>query len=741
MSHATSVNALPADGKPRPGESALRHPRPKGDRVDAGAFAGALWPAHRAARGRCRRGTLRALMKILVLGGGQQGRVIASDLARSLPDARVVVGDLRAPQLPALPNLSWQELDLADPTVLARAMAAHDLNVGALPSRLGFAVLSAAVEARRPLVDVSFCAEDPLTLDAAARAAGVTVVPDAGLAPGLSHLMCGHAVARGPVDELTIYVGGVAQDRSRPYGYVVTWSLEDLLEEYVRPARIVRDGAAVSVPVFSELETLTVDGAGDMEAFLSDGLRTLVDTLPQVPHMEEKTLRWPGHVAAVRPLVERGVFLDEFRARCVEDRPQDLVALVVRVRRGDRTSVMTMTDRADPGHGPDRHGPHHRAHHLGHRAARGARRGEGHRRAPAGARGRRPRGLQLHRARHGRAGGPPALERRVSAAFDLVVVGAGSGGIAGAIRAARHGARVAVCDPGALGGTCVNVGCVPKKAMWLAAELAEAQHLAAEVGFAVTPGALDWGAFITRRERYITNIHASYRRRFDELGITLLPSRATLLDAGTVRAGDHTLRAPRVLLATGAHPRRLGISGQSLGADSDGFFALREAPKRVAIIGGGYIAVELAGVLRALGAEVVLFVRGERLLNAFDADLADALLAAMRRRGIEVILRHELDDVRRAGESLEVHCQSGERVGGFDRVLWAIGRAPNTAGLGLDAAGVALDEQGFVKVDAWQQTSAPGVFAVGDVTSAPALTPGGHRGLAPAHGPPLRGED
>lgn len=311
----------------------------------------------------------------------------------------------------------------------------------------------------------------------------------------------------------------------------------------------------------------------------------------------------------------------------------------------------------------------------------------------------------------------------MSEAFDLVVVGAGSGGIAGAIRAARHGAKVAVCDPGALGGTCVNVGCVPKKAMWLAAELAEAQLLAAEVGFAMTPGALDWGAFVARRERYITNIHASYRRRFDELGITLIPSRATLLDAVTVRAGDHTLRAPRVLLATGAHPRRPEVSGQSLGCDSNGFFALRAAPRRVAIIGGGYIAVELAGVLRALGAEVVLFVRGERLLHAFDADLADALLAAMRRRGVEVILRHELDDVRRDADGLEVHCQSGERVGGFDQVLWAIGRAPNTAGLGLEAAGVALDAAGFVKVDAWQETTAPGVFAVGDVTAAPALTP------------------
>lgn len=290
-------------------------------------------------------------MKILVLGGGQQGRVMASDLARSLPAARVVVGDLRAPRLPDLPNLSWEEMDLSDPSLLVRRMAETDLSVGALPSVLGYSVMEAAVEARRPLVDVSFCAEDPLRLDAAAQAAGIAIVPDAGLAPGLSHLVCGHAASRGPVDALTLYVGGVAQDRDRPYGYVVTWSLPDLLEEYVRPARIVRGGAAVTLPVFSELETLAVDGVGEMEAFLSDGLRTLIDTLPQVANLEEKTLRWPGHVAAVRPLVAAGTFLDTFRARCVVDDPQDLVALVVRVRRGDKTSVMTMTDRADPATG------------------------------------------------------------------------------------------------------------------------------------------------------------------------------------------------------------------------------------------------------------------------------------------------------------------------------------------------------------------------------------------------------
>jgi saccharopine dehydrogenase-like NADP-dependent oxidoreductase len=287
-------------------------------------------------------------MNILVLGGGQQGRVIAGDLARSLPQARVTVADVREPKLAPHSNLSWISADCSDAGALARLMAANDLAVGALPSRFGYATMQAAIEAKRPLVDVSFCSENPLTLDAAARAAGVAILPDCGLAPGLSHLCCGHAATQGAVEELVIYVGGVAQDASRPFGYVVTWSLEDLLEEYLRPARFVRGGRPQSVPVFSELEKLEVDGAGTMEAFLSDGLRTLIDTLPEVPAMSEKTLRWPGHAAAVRPLVEAGTFLETFRAQCLVEEPRDLVAMVVRVRWANgRAARMTLVDRSD----------------------------------------------------------------------------------------------------------------------------------------------------------------------------------------------------------------------------------------------------------------------------------------------------------------------------------------------------------------------------------------------------------
>ncbi len=283
------------------------------------------------------------------MGGGAQGRVIAADLARTLPQARVDVADVREPRLPALPNLRWVQADLGETDEIARRLEGYDLGVGALPSRLGFRAMRAAIAARRSLVDVSFCLEDALTLDADARAAGVAILPDCGLAPGLSNLVVGRGLAtRGTPDQITIMVGGVAQDCSRPYGFVVTWSLEDLYEEYLRPARVVRDGERTTVPVFSGLERVHVDGVGEMEAFYSDGLRSLLQTVPGVRDMGEKTLRWPGHADAVKPLVACSRLVEEFRAKCVADEPLDLVAFVVRMRWGKRGETVTLVDRYEP---------------------------------------------------------------------------------------------------------------------------------------------------------------------------------------------------------------------------------------------------------------------------------------------------------------------------------------------------------------------------------------------------------
>ncbi|GAA0708111.1 glutathione-disulfide reductase [Dokdonella soli] len=307
--------------------------------------------------------------------------------------------------------------------------------------------------------------------------------------------------------------------------------------------------------------------------------------------------------------------------------------------------------------------------------------------------------------------------------FDLVVLGAGSGGIAMAIRAARHGARVAILEPGALGGTCVNVGCVPKKAMWLAAELAEMQQIAREVGFSLTPGVLDWNTFIARRQGYIANIHVSYRRRFADLGITLLHERGVFLAPNRIGIGDRELNAAHVLIATGARPQRPAIPGGELGIDSDGFFALRACPKRVAVVGSGYIAIELAGVLRALGAEVTLFARGNRLLRPFDHDLGDTLAQAMRERGIELAFDSRPVAAAKDPDGYALSLANGAAAPGFDELIWAIGRTPNAADMGLERMGIALDTGGHVVTDEWQDTNVPNVHAIGDVTGRIALTP------------------
>lgn len=309
--------------------------------------------------------------------------------------------------------------------------------------------------------------------------------------------------------------------------------------------------------------------------------------------------------------------------------------------------------------------------------------------------------------------------------FDLVVIGGGSGGLAGAFRAASHGARVALLEPKELGGTCVNVGCVPKKAMWLAAELSQKIALASSLGFDVPPPVLDWKEFIVHRQRYIAGIHASYLKRLDESGIVLMPCHGRLRDAHTVVNADGVpLQAAHVLIATGGRPSRPDIPGATRGQVSDDFFTLCAAPRRMAIVGGGYVAVELAGVLQALGSQVELFVRGPRLLEGFDAQIAAELADDMRQHGVRVHFGYAVAALEEAADGgVIVLAEDGTRSERFDGLIFATGRAPNTRGIGLEAAGVILDARGFVQVDAWQDTAVSGIHAVGDVTGQAALTP------------------
>lgn len=260
---------------------------------------------------------------ILILGGGRQGRVIASELA---PDYQVTLADVRT--LTGLPeSIKTLTADLSDRGRLTQLMKEYGLVVGALPSRLGYQAAQAAVAAGKNYVDIAFFDEDTELLHCLAQENQVAVLLDCGLAPGISNLLVGRGVcAEAEVEEVAIYVGGVAADASRPYGYVVTWSVDDLLEEYKRPARIRRDHETVTLPVFSEREMIDVPGVGQLEAFLTDGVRSLLE-LEGPKTIIEKTLRWPGHIEAIKPLVESGRFVEEITEKCQEG--EDLVVLIV----------------------------------------------------------------------------------------------------------------------------------------------------------------------------------------------------------------------------------------------------------------------------------------------------------------------------------------------------------------------------------------------------------------------------
>jgi len=308
--------------------------------------------------------------------------------------------------------------------------------------------------------------------------------------------------------------------------------------------------------------------------------------------------------------------------------------------------------------------------------------------------------------------------------FDLVAIGAGSGGLSVAQRAAAHGARVAVVERGRLGGTCVNLGCVPKKVMWYGAELAHALDLAPDYGFDVELHGFAWETLVERREAYIQDINRWYETYLADNEVTLLRGRARLVDAHTVAVDGEAVRARHIVLSPGAEPLVPDLPGAELGITSDGFFALREQPANVAIVGAGYIAVELACTLRALGSEVTLVLRGERLLSRFDALLRETLMEEMLADGIDIIPCVHLERVERAADgSLTLHGGQGRSVGGFDRLVWAVGRRPLTDDLGLEAAGVAVNDDGTIPVDDYQNTNVPGIYAIGDVTGRAQLTP------------------
>jgi glutathione reductase (NADPH) len=310
-------------------------------------------------------------------------------------------------------------------------------------------------------------------------------------------------------------------------------------------------------------------------------------------------------------------------------------------------------------------------------------------------------------------------------AFDFVVIGAGSGGLAASQRAAEYGAKVAVVEPAPLGGTCVNLGCVPKKIMWNAADIADGLEDAADYGFRMgIPEPHDWALLKTKRDAYVARLNTIYESNLAKRHIEVVRGYGSLVDEHTVDVGGRKLTAPHILIAVGGRPMVPPIPGADLCITSDGFFALQKRPDRVAVVGSGYIAVELTGIFASLGAHATLVLRGHKALKDFDSMLGEAMVKIMRDEGIEVATNAWPQAITHTPTGdLEIETRDGRKLGPFDTVVCAIGRVPAVEGLGLEHAGVKLDAYNFIETDKFQNTSAPGIYAVGDVTGRAQLTP------------------
>jgi glutathione reductase (NADPH) len=307
--------------------------------------------------------------------------------------------------------------------------------------------------------------------------------------------------------------------------------------------------------------------------------------------------------------------------------------------------------------------------------------------------------------------------------FDLIVVGGGSGGLACAQRAAEYGAHVAVVEQAPLGGTCVNVGCVPKKIMWYAAQHSSQINLASDYGFDVTVQSHNWAQLKKHRDAYIEHLNDIYERNLKNRKVHLIRGSAKFKNTTTISVNGIDYSAERIVIASGGQPIIPELEGSHLGTDSDGFFALKECPSRVAIVGSGYIAVEFAGLLSALGAEVSLLIRKDSLLRSFDDMLSENLKTALAHQGVKLIDKVIPFSLEKRDNDCYLNSVNKKQYGPFDKIIWAVGRKPNTSDLNLSSTAVLTDQDGFIPVDKYQKTNIENIFAIGDVTGKNALTP------------------
>ncbi len=316
--------------------------------------------------------------------------------------------------------------------------------------------------------------------------------------------------------------------------------------------------------------------------------------------------------------------------------------------------------------------------------------------------------------------------------FDLFTIGAGSGGVRASRMSAGYGARVAVAEESHLGGTCVNVGCIPKKLLVYASEYAEHFADAAGFGWSVGESTFDWARLIENKDREIARLNSVYARLLDEAGVKRVEGRARIVDPHTVEVSGRTYTAANLLVATGGWPSLPAIPGIEHAITSNEAFHLKELPRSVVVVGGGYIAVEFAGIFNGLGSLTTELYRGELFMRGFDEDLRRALAEEMRRKGVDLRFGANVARIEKRGGALRVRLED-ESVIEAEQVLYATGRVPKVAGLGLEQAGVALDRVGAVIVDAFMRTSVPSIWAIGDVTNRLNLTPVAiHEGMAVA---------
>ncbi|HEX5634153.1 MAG TPA: FAD-dependent oxidoreductase, partial [Gemmatimonadales bacterium] len=303
--------------------------------------------------------------------------------------------------------------------------------------------------------------------------------------------------------------------------------------------------------------------------------------------------------------------------------------------------------------------------------------------------------------------------------YDLFTIGGGSGGVRAGRFAASYGARVALAEDGRFGGTCVNVGCIPKKLFAYAAHYREDFAVARSFGWTVGEPRFDWGTLLANKDREIARLNGVYEGVLARAGVRILRARARVVDAHTVEAGGERHTAKHILVATGSWPQVPQIPGRELAITSNEAFHLERLPRRALVVGGGYIAVEFASIFNGLGVQTTLAYRGARLLRGFDAELGERLAGEMRHKGVELRLGA---NPARLAPGIRVTYEDGATQDA-DVVLFATGRKPNTAGLGLEAAGVRLAADGAVIVDAVSRSTVDSIHAIGDVTNRLNLTP------------------